>query len=158
MAVIHSSVMFDPEGTNTQKHFPGGKSHASCPAARPPSANLFLYTHRAIDGVRKTSPTASTSHYPTLSRYFSCISDQSLILSNTDTGQTLLAEARWTVSVKREQCFLRNHHLTNEGWWSSSCRGRTICKDGAQFVWAATPSGPITKPTRIPLKLSTWWM
>lgn len=66
---------------------------------------------------------------------------------NTDTGQRLLAEAGRTVSVKWEQCFLRNHHLTNEGWWSSSSWGhyfwwgQTICMDGALFVGAATPSG-----------------
>lgn len=57
------------------------------------------------------STKASLSHYPTLSRHFSCISDQvctSLIPSNSDTGQGLLAETGWTVSVKWEQCFLRN--------------------------------------------------
>ncbi len=45
-----------------------------------------------------------------------------LMPSNTDTWQRLLAEAGRTVSVKWEQRFLRNHHLINEGWWSSSCR------------------------------------
>lgn len=119
----------------------------------------FLYLHWVMEAVRNPagSTKASPSHYPTLSRHFSCISVSAwprLILSNADTGQRLLAEAERTVSVKWEQRFLRNHHLTDEAdgavlvgshyfWW-----GQSLCRDGAVFVWAVMPSGQNTKPTR----------
>lgn len=67
------------------------------------------------------SSKASHSHYPTLSRHFSCISDRSHPVKGRRRTETVSGSLR-AVSVKWEQCFLRNHRLTNEGWWSSSCR------------------------------------
>lgn len=67
------------------------------------------------------STKASHSHYPTLSRHFSCISDRSHPVKGRRRTEAVSGSLR-TVSVKWEQCFLRNHRLKNEGWWSSSCR------------------------------------
>jgi len=119
----------------------GGKSHTPCPTVL---LNLpfYIHTHRAISGRKKPPPKPR----PAISRPSAGASSPALATrSNTDTGQRLLEEAGRIVGV-REQCFLRIHHLTNEGWWSSYYHyfwwGQTICKAGALFAWAATPSGP----------------
>lgn len=130
--------------------YAGSESPALCPAALldPPASALSLPPPG--DRYKEKAPRAQLKPHPAINRHSADTSPAlaaSLIPSQADVGQRLLAEVRRTVSVKWEQRFLRNRRLTNEGWWSSSRRShyfwwaQAICKDGALFVWAATPSG-----------------
>lgn len=124
--------------------FPGGESHTACPVGpfQPPVLTFSVPALRD-QHIQKKNPSSPPQPYSGISQ---CSADTSaalvtsLIPSNTDTGQRLLAEVGPTVSVKWEQCFLQNHHLTNEGWWSSSCWshyfwwGQMMCEDRVLFL------------------------
>lgn len=127
--VIHYSVMLTPppgKNWNTSGWLPQKQvTHALSYSNVWPHCLILFPLPVLSDRCSQINATGSTkashSHYPTLSRHFSCISDRSHPVKGRRRTETVSGSLR-TVSVKWEQCFLRNHWLTNEGWWSSSCR------------------------------------